>query len=752
MRSKNKSEENNLLETGRQSAFAWIGKISYRYRRWVIGAWVVLLLINLTLIPQLDRTLKGTGLIYAGGEAKQTELILQQELKIAPDSLTLVFQQPDQHSLVPYKPQMERVLAQIEALPNVRSIERSLDHPEFRNQEGSVVYSLIQVQEGSNADAVIDQIQQVLTTQAQPSMQTYLVGQAVFDRDAQQISKEDLVRAELITLPLTLLALLVVFSSAIAAMMPLAMGLMAVTVTLGLLSLVALKLEISIFALNITTMLGLGIGIDSSLLMVNRFREELRTGSVEQAVIRTTAAAGEAVFYSGITTCIGLVSLLLFPIVLLRSLGIAGALVVLMSVMAALTLVPALLGIVGHGINRWRIVRSIPEQDGVWRSIAQFATRHAVVAIVLIPILIAVLASPFLNAQIGLGDVKVLPQGTPARQGVEVLESAFPPGEITPILLAVSTTKANDSILAPDHVASLYNFVQQLETNPQIAKVNSLFNLDPRLQRSDYQQRYRQPDRLPEAWAKQVSQLSSRSTTLISVNSRAESNDPASRALVQDLRSLSLEGLQIKVGGQAARQLDTMQIISSRIPIVFTAIISITFIALCILFRSIVLPIKAIILNLLSIGASFGALVFVFQEGHLHRWLHFTPLGYLDILLPVILFCVLFGLSMDYEVFMLTRIKEAYDRSGKNSLSIVEGLERTGRIITSAALLMIIVAGSFALTRIIFVKALGLGIALAVLIDSTLIRAILLPASMHLLGKWNWWMPKFSRFGSIKLR
>jgi RND superfamily putative drug exporter len=195
-----------------------------------------------------------------------------------------------------------------------------------------------------------------------------------------------------------------------------------------------------------------------------------------------------------------------------------------------------------------------------------------------------------------------------------------------------------------------------------------------------------------------------------------------------------------------------MQIIGSRIPIVFTAIISITFIALCILFRSIVLPIKAIVLNLLSIGASFGALVFVFQEGHLHHWLHFTPLGYLDILLPVILFCVLFGLSMDYEVFLLTRIKEAYDRSGKNSLSVVEGLERTGRIITSAALLMIIVTGSFALTRIIFVKALGLGIALAVLIDSTLIRAILLPASMHLLGKWNWWMPKFSRFGSIKLR
>ena len=199
MRSKHKSKENSLLETEGQSAFAWIGQVSYRYRRWVIGAWVVLLLINLTLIPHLDRTLKGTGLIYTGGEAKQTELLLQQELKIAPDSLTLVFQQSEQHSLTPYQSQIERILAQIEALPNVRSINRSFDHPEFRSQNGSVAYSLIQVQDNSQVDAVIDPIQRVLNAQAQPSMQTYLVGQAVFDRDAQPISKEDLLRAELIT-------------------------------------------------------------------------------------------------------------------------------------------------------------------------------------------------------------------------------------------------------------------------------------------------------------------------------------------------------------------------------------------------------------------------------------------------------------------------------------------------------------------------------------------------------------------------
>lgn len=245
--------------------------------------------------------------------------------------------------------------------------------------------------------------------------------------------------------------------------------------------------------------------------------------------------------------------------------------------------------------------------------------------------------------------------------------------------------------------------------------------------------------------------MSSDSTTLVAVNSRTDTNDAATRNLVQELRNLSLNGLQVQVGGQTASQLDTVQVIYRRFPLVLAVIMAVTFIVLCVLLNSVILPLKAIIINLLSIGASFGALVFIFQEGNFHTWLNFTPVGYLDILLPVILFCVLFGLSMDYEVFLLSRIKEAYDRTGDNTKSVIEGLERTGRIITSAALLMIIVTGAFALTSIIFVKALGLGIALAVLFDATLIRAILVPASMHLMGKWNWWAPKFLGLDRIKL-
>lgn len=366
-------------------------------------------------------------------------------------------------------------------------------------------------------------------------------------------------------------------------------------------------------------------------------------------------------------------------------------------------------------------------------------------------VIVAVLASPFREARFGLGDASVIPRDVPAREGVEVLKQAFGPGEISPLLLAVSSDPGVP-ILSRQHIPTLYNLVNNLKTDPRIAKVRSIVNIDPRLSLANYQQLYSNPKSIPLPMAVAVQQLSSDSTTLIVVNSRTDSNDTDTRDLVKELRTLSLDSLNVQVGGQPASQVDTIQVVKERFPFVVAAIMVVTFVVLCALLNSVVLPLKAIIINVLSIGASFGALVFVFQEGNFHTWLNFTPVGYLDILLPVILFCVLFGLSMDYEVFLLSRIKEAYDRSGDNSLSVVEGLERTGRIITSAALLMIIVTGAFALTSIIFVKALGLGIAMAVLIDAMLIRAILVPASMHLLGKWNWWTPKFLRLKQVNLK
>jgi RND superfamily putative drug exporter len=702
-------------------------------------------------MPQLDRALKGTGTAYEAGAAHQAEQLLKKELNVDANALTIVFQttQPTVSAGAPIEP----ILTEIRRLSGISSVISASDRPAYRTADGRTQYAIVNLKSSDSEVALLlEQVQQVLTRNQTEGWRTFLTGKPVVDSEAQKISKDDLSRAELIALPLTLVALLLVFGSVVAAGMPVAMGAVTVSVTLGLLYLISFTSSVSIFALNITSMLGLGLGIDYSLLIVSRFREELATSPVEQAIVRTVDTAGRAVFFSGLTVCIGLVCLLMFPIVLLQSLGIAGSLVVVLSVAAALTLLPALMGMVGHRINWGRRQGQTTGNRDFWGAIARFVIRHSLAAIVIVLMIVAGLTSPFLSARFGLGDANILPNATPAREAVTVLNQTFGAGETTPILLAVRAP-ANSPILSAAHTETLYNFVQQLQKDPRVARVNSLFNLDPRLNLPAYQQLYQNPAAIPlPNVAAAVQQLSNNATTLIAVTSRAASNDADSRNLVKELRTVALKDLTVDVGGQTASELDTIQVVYDRFPVVLVAMMTVTFLVLCVLLNSIVLPLKAIAMNLLSIGASFGALVFIFQEGNFQTWLNFTAVGYLDVLLPVVLFCVLFGLSMDYEVFLLSRMKEAYDHCGNNSESVVEGLRQTGGIITSAALLMIIVTGAFALTSIIFVKALGLGIAIAVLIDTSLIRAIFVPAAMQLMGKWNWWAPKFLHLDRISVR
>ncbi|MGG6237852.1 MMPL family transporter [Nodosilinea sp. AN01ver1] len=736
-----------LSETSsRVSIFATLGRLAYRYRGLVLALWVVLLGLGGLFAPRLESVLHGTGTTYERGEAAQTDRLLEDRLGLDADALTVVFEYANgdraSGAALDQRPDIQPLLADLADLPTVESVSQPAVPP---RAAGDVDYRFIslQVADGDTNTAIANLLT-LLEDETPAGVTSYLTGKAVVDYEAQNISKKDLVRAEALSLPLTLIALVFIFGSVVAALLPVVMAVATVTVTSGLIYAIAQFSEVSIFAVTLTTMLGLGVGIDFTLVMVSRFREELAHRSVPEAVTETMATAGEAVFYSGLTTCIGLLSLLLFPVVLLRSLGVAGSLVVLMSVLAALTLVPALLGVLGHQINRWRLLTP-REGAGFWGRFSRQIIRYRVVAIAAVVAIILVLMSPFWQAQWGLGDVDALPATAQARQGVEVLEEAISAGRTAPILVAVSTDNG-DRVLAPNTVEALYTWVKSLATDDRVATVQSLFNLDPAFDLATYQQLYQTPDRIPlESVAAAVARLSDDDTTLISISSRADSNSPQSRALVRELRQKSMPGLTLSVGGATAKSLDTIDIIGQRAPWAIAAVFLVTFVSLTRLFNSVVMPLKAIFLNVMSIGASFGALVFIFQQGNFQTLLDFTPVGYLDILLPIVLFCVLFGLSMDYEVFLLARIKEAYDRTGNNTDAIVEGLECTGRIITSSALLTIIVTASFAFTSIIFVKALGLGIAISVLIDSTLIRAVLVPASMRLMGHWNWWCPKLRR-------
>jgi putative drug exporter of the RND superfamily len=727
--------------TGRSltAAFARLGQGISRYPAWVLGLWMSLMVISLALTPQLEKSLKGAGMTYEDSAARQTEQHLQRELGLALDPLTIVFQSTKSLDT----PAIESLLDWVKNTPGVASVGRTAAHPEFRTADSRTQYNLVNLATDATANTVIEQIEEKISRDRSPDLQIFVTGRAVVDREAQRISKADLGRAELVALPLTLITLLFVFGSVVAAALPIVMGLLSVSVTFGLLYWVAQIMPMSVLAINFASMLGLGLGIDYSLLMVNRFREERQTRSKIDAIVRTVATAGQAVFVSGITVCISLACLMLFPISLLRSVSVSGSIVVLLSVFVALTVLPALLMLLGDRLD-WRDRRSVDQRYQFWSTIARRVTRRSVLSLIGVLCVISWLTAPFLRAEVGLGDASILPPTVAARSGVDVLQKAFGPGETAPILLTISTTKPGDRILSTDGINRLYALTEKLQADGRVKRVSSLFNLPlppnaPAL--AQYQQLYTPGVPLPEPIAAAVKSLSSETTTLMVLTSRTDSHSSESHQLVNDLRQLDLGGLQVQVGGQTATEIDTIAAVAQKFPIILAATMGITFVVLCLLFESVVLPLKAIVMNFMSIGASFGALVFVFQEGHLSQWLNFQPLGYLDVLLPLVLFGVVFGLSMDYEVFLLTRIKEIYDECGDNSRSVIEGLAHTGSIITNAAVLMIIVTGAFALTSIIFMKALGLGIALAILVDATLIRVILVPSTMHLMGKWNWWTP-----------
>ncbi|HYL41438.1 MAG TPA: MMPL family transporter, partial [Candidatus Binatus sp.] len=584
-----------------------------------------------------------------------------------------------------------------------------------------------------------------------PGIEVGLAGGPAFYGDVQDVSESDLRRSELISLPLAALALLIVFGSAVAASLPLAVGGAAVVTALAGIFLVASLTPMSIFVLNLATLLGLGLGVDYSLLMTSRFREELakrgrRREAVEDAIAATVATAGRAVFFSGVTVLLGLLGLVLFDFMILRSVGIAGAIVVGLAVAAALTLLPALFALVGVHLDALRVrrVTPTPSGEGPWARLAQWVMARPIAVLVPTLAVLLGLGAPFLHVQFNAPDFHILPENVASRQWYDRLEQAFGPGPFAPIVLAIRTQGAATT---PANLAALYDYSRRLAADPRVERVDSLVDVDPRLHLAQYQLLYGSPGGPPDRFVQQALRATTAGTlTDVTITTRYGPNDEPGRQLVRDLRSATgplaaPPGMMVLVGGGAADVEDVVNGIGQDFPRTALFILVTTYAVLFLLLRSAVLPIKAVVMNSLSILASFGALVWIFQDGNLSAILGTRPLGFVETTQPVILFCVLFGLSMDYEVFLLTRMRESWDADHDNRAAVAHGLERSGRIVTSAALIVVVVAGSFGFADIVLIKALGLGIAIAVALDATVVRALLVPATMRLLGKWNWWLP-----------
>ena len=543
--------------------------------------------------------------------------------------------------------------------------------------------------------------------------------------EVQETTEADLVQAEFIAFPITALLLVVIFGSLVAAALPLGVGVFAIVATFFVLQVLAQLTEVSIFALNLTTALGLGLSIDYALFIVSRFREEMAGGhDPHTAAVRTVQTAGRTVLFSAGTVAVSLSAMLVFPLGFLRSMAYAGIAVVALAATAAVIALPALLAVLGPRVEKLRIrrVRAIPPETGGWHRLATGVMRHPIIVGGVAVAVLVFLGSPFLRAELGQQDDRVLGPGSDARSVGDVLREEFSTLEGS----SLSVVAATGADLADiDHYASA------------VSQVTNVSRVDGPT--GSYVAGFQVLPSGPFS-----ARFLSDNGFYLSVVPGVDQASTEAELLVDELRATPAP-VEVMVTGQTAAFVDAKASMFSALPWALGIIAGVTFVVLFLMFGSVVVPLKAAVLNLLSLSATFGALVWIFQEGNLSEILGFTPTGGLDLTVPVLMFCIAFGLSMDYEVFLLSRIKEEYDASGDNERSVALGLERTGRIVTAAALIIAVVFIAFATSDVKFMKMFGIGMTLAVLVDAFVVRTTLVPAFMRLAGEANWWAPRWMK-------
>jgi RND superfamily putative drug exporter len=758
---------------GHESPFALVGHVAY-HRRWlVVIVWLVLFAWGVALTPQLSHVLQGGGFTASNSPSAQAAALIKQRLGQGSNSLVVVFQGRGANATSPaFEQQEARILAAVKAarIPGLQSIQTyaSTGASQLVAKNGKSAVAVLAF--GTAAPAIQQQVEAIRAALRRGARSTqitpYLTGEPAVNADLASASLSDLRKVELFALPLALIALVVVFGTVVAAALPVVTGAMAVSVTLGGVYLLGNAMNMSIFVMNVATLLGLAVAIDYALFIVARFREELHGGgTVEEAVVRTISRAGRSVFYSGIAVMVGLIGLTFFPAPGMRSIGIGGALVVLLSVAASLTFMPALLGLLGKRVDAWRVVPLRPPHESrFWTGWSRTLRRRPWVVLVVSVALGALIASPATSLKDRMTSPASLPVSSESRIGADILASEFDQQALSPLSVLVSWSGNGKIDLA--RAVQLYAVGQTLAKTPGVASVASPFNLqgfsNPVALAGlwpTFQQFVNDPASIPDRPIKlgsftltrgQVAQIKQllmgsvgNGAVLFRVTAKALPGSSAAQNLVGTLRAIKAPpGMKISIAGQAANDRDVLTGLNSRLPWIALWIVVSSYIILLFLLRSALLPLLAVGVNWLTILMSWGVLAFVFQRNTFAGLLQFTNTGSVDAMIPIIILCLLFGITMDYAVFLLTRMREAWHDGGDNRASVGAGLVSSGRVVVSAAVLVVIVVGSFAFTSVAATKVLGVGIALAVIFDTVLVRMSLLPAAMCYLGRANWWWPR----------
>lgn len=742
--------------------FARFGLLMVRMRWAVLVFWLVLIgVAGGVLAPKAPKVLKAGGNVDPGSESVATTTILERDFnQSTANNVVALFRSPTATVDDPdFRREVEAASARMAAVEHVSAVDNFYRSgiPQLVSPDRHTTIAVVSIR-GDESDVQVRAGDVLKALNDGTKIEHYLTGLGAINNDLQLTSEEDLKRSELFTIPIVLLLLLFVFRTVIASAIPLVLGAGSVVTAQAVIYLVGRQTDTSIFATNVTSMIGLGLGIDFSLIIVNRFREEMALGrSRSEAIAVTMATAGRSITYSGVTVLLGMLLMtLLLNLFLVRSISLAVMLVATTALLAGLTLLPALLAILGHRIEWLRVIpkgkpRAAGEQ-GFWYRLSHAIMRRPWLWLAVSLGVLLIIAFPAREIRVQGSDPGLLPKEAQSVRGVRALEQSVGSSRLNPIQIVMRTDQPN-GVWTPAFLQALQSLSDTAAADPRAEEVFSLStaardagippdqfkNLTPELLRAD-------PARAAQA-TRFVNLNGDNTTAALSIFVKSGRYDKQHQQFVRDLREKIIPGdpqlsaYSVIVGGNAAEFMDFSDALYSRFPVLVLAVMAMTFIILMMFFQSLLLPLKAILMNLATIVATYGVLVLIFQHGWGDNLLGFDHLGSLTVITPPILFVILFSLSTDYEVFMLSRVKEFYHELHDNEEAVAAGLENTARVITAAGLILVGTFASFAVSRVVIVKEIGIGLAVGVLLDSTIVRVVMVPATMRLMGAANWWMP-----------
>lgn len=696
----------------------FLANLVTRHYKVTLGVWIILFVALAFFALRLPSLLEGDG-FKMDGEHQQVMDELTETFDLPAETLFVVFDHTSDQTI-------QDTLNDIENLKIVKDIQSPLDDSTLYKE--NVSYAMLHFNtDTENMSEVVDDIRQAIGNEKGVT----LTGAAAINKDINSASQKDLASAEAIGLPIALIVLLLAFGSVVAALVPIAVGIVTVVSALGVMTFFGEAMDLSIFVLNIVPMLGLALSIDFALLLINRYKEELTEKSVVEAVQISIKTAGRSIIFSALCVFIGLGAMFVLEVEIFQNIALGGMLVVAMAVLGSITLLPALLMVLGDRINKWTILRVKPGASTKWRNFASFVMKRPVTLIIVALVLLGIGIIPVKEMTLTIPSVESLPKDYDSRQAYEVMEDEFNMGDQSTIYMIADRPGGWENT---DGLNTMKNIEEQLLKDPDVKSVDTVFSASEISSVEQWEQSMLIPDLsgqltpLLETFVQDDKLMIP--VTLGLNGSSDEAQDWAREWADKDI------GTDFLIGGHPKFNQEIFDEIFDKVGILLGIILGSTFIILTIAFRSVLIPLKAIIMNVIGLASTFGILVYIFQYGHFG--LEETTIA---LIIPVIVFSLVFGLSMDYEVFLISRIQEEYMKHHNNTKATVDGLTSTSKIITSAALIMIVITGAFAFTEVMPVKQIGIGIAIAVAIDASIIRLLLVPSLMKLFGKWNWWLP-----------